>query len=81
MYDLKEHSLLCKYKGFSNSGSQIKAAFSPDGRYIVCGSEDSSVVIWNTVFDDSISQRRRFRTDRITACERYSGKYMCIIKV
>eukprot|EP00794_Sanderia_malayensis_P011106 gene11103-12275_t len=51
LYDLKDHSLYCKYKGSSNSSSQIKASFSHDGRHIVCGSEDHFIYIWKTYHD------------------------------
>ncbi|XP_048588390.1 WD repeat-containing protein 44 [Nematostella vectensis] len=48
LYDLKDNSLYCKYKGCSNSSSQIKASFSHDGQYLICGSEDHFVYIWRT---------------------------------
>ncbi|XP_020601484.1 WD repeat-containing protein 44-like [Orbicella faveolata] len=48
LYDLKDNSLNCKYKGCVNSSSQIKASFSHDGQYVICGSEDHFVYIWRT---------------------------------
>lgn len=39
--------LICKYKGFRNTCSQISASFSANGKYVVCASEDSHVYIWN----------------------------------
>lgn len=39
LYDLTDHSLSCKFKGATNTSSQIKATFSRDGQSIVCGSE------------------------------------------
>ncbi|CDP11271.1 unnamed protein product [Coffea canephora] len=35
-----------KFKGFRNTNSQIPAAYSPDGKYIISASEDSQVYIW-----------------------------------
>ncbi|KAK7255862.1 hypothetical protein RIF29_29286 [Crotalaria pallida] len=35
-----------KFKGFRNTDSQIAAAFSPDGKYIISASEDSQVYVW-----------------------------------
>jgi len=32
--------------GFRNTNSQISASFSPNGRYIICASEDSQVYVW-----------------------------------
>lgn len=35
-----------KFKGFRNTSSQISASFTPDGKYVICASEDSHVFIW-----------------------------------
>ena len=48
LYDLRDLSLVCKYKGYTNVSSQIKACFSPDGRYITSGSENQCVFLWST---------------------------------
>lgn len=48
LYDLKDHSLYCKYKGLQNESSQIRASFSHDGKLVLCGSEDKFVHIWRT---------------------------------
>ncbi|KAF7728849.1 WD repeat-containing protein 44 [Apophysomyces ossiformis] len=48
MYNMKDKSLMFKYKGFENTSMQIKATFSDDGRYIICGSEDGNIYIWGT---------------------------------
>ncbi|PIN14455.1 WD40 repeat-containing protein [Handroanthus impetiginosus] len=36
-----------KYKGLRNTGNQISASFTPDGKHIISASEDSNVYIWN----------------------------------
>lgn len=48
LYDLKDHSLHCKYRGATNTSSQIKATFSPDGKSVICGSEDHRFYTWAT---------------------------------
>ena len=48
IYSLKSKSLFCKYSGLKNDSSQINATFSDDGEYIISGSEDQRVCIWNT---------------------------------
>ena len=48
LYDLRDLSLVCKYKGYTNLSSQIKACISPDGRYICAGSENQCVFLWRT---------------------------------
>ena len=48
LYNLDDWSEACKYKGFLNSELQIKPGFSAEGKYIVMGSEDGSVVFYRT---------------------------------
>ncbi|MED6198538.1 hypothetical protein PIB30_067343 [Stylosanthes scabra] len=38
--------VLHKFRGFKNGNSHIAASFSPNGRYIICASEDSQVFVW-----------------------------------
>ncbi|RWS31573.1 WD repeat-containing protein 44-like protein [Leptotrombidium deliense] len=58
LYDLRDLSLACKYKGCINFSSQIKASVSQDAKYIVCGSENSSFYIWRLQEHTTIGQRR-----------------------
>ncbi|RHZ87168.1 hypothetical protein Glove_40g51 [Diversispora epigaea] len=53
LYNMCDKSLEFKYKGHENTCSQIRATFSDDGRYIITGSEDRHVYIFNT--DKSIN--------------------------
>ncbi|KAI9730446.1 MAG: hypothetical protein M1818_008141 [Claussenomyces sp. TS43310] len=48
LYNLRDKILEMKFKGHENSCSQIKASFSDDTRYIICGSEDRKTFIWST---------------------------------
>ena len=43
------YTLVCKYKGLQNVNSQIRASFSEEGDFIVCGSEDECAYVWSTV--------------------------------
>ncbi|XP_022709249.1 WD repeat-containing protein 44-like isoform X2 [Varroa jacobsoni] len=62
LYDLRDLTLSCKYRGLVNSSSQIKATFSPDGRYVISGSENMFTYIWKTYHDHSaFSSARRDR--------------------
>ncbi|XP_046854421.1 WD repeat-containing protein 44-like isoform X2 [Xenia sp. Carnegie-2017] len=61
LYNLKTHTLDCKYKGFTNSSSQIKGSFSHDSELVVCGSEDHYVYIWRA--NHRISTARKDRND------------------
>lgn len=46
LYDLRDLALVCKYKGYVNGSSQIRASVSQDQKYIICGSENASFYIW-----------------------------------
>ncbi|EEC03180.1 WD-repeat protein, putative, partial [Ixodes scapularis] len=63
LYDLRDLSLSCKYKGYVNLSSQIKGSFSHDGRYIISGSENQFIYIWKTYHDYKFSSARRDRND------------------
>lgn len=58
LYDLRDLSLTCKYKGCVNQSSQIRASISHDHRYIICGSENNSFYIWRLQDNTTIGQRR-----------------------
>ncbi|XP_063967145.1 WD repeat-containing protein 44-like [Lytechinus pictus] len=64
LYDLRDLSLACKYKGCTNISSQIKASFSHNHRYIICGSEDHAFYMWKTHYDFAkFTSVRRDRND------------------
>jgi len=67
LYNMDDFSLVCKYRGASNSSMQIGATCSSDGRHIICGSEDRSVVVWRLKNDLAaktfLSQSRRDMCD------------------
>ncbi|KJE92034.1 WD repeat domain-containing protein, variant [Capsaspora owczarzaki ATCC 30864] len=84
LYDLKDLTLTCKYKGSTNSSSQIKASFSNDGKYIICGSEYQNVYVWNTFLDDALVRKGKlsekftgFRRDRNESFEFFAGESYC----
>ena len=47
IYNLRDKSLETKFKGHENTCSQIHATFRDDMKYIISGSEDRKVYIWN----------------------------------
>lgn len=61
LYDLNNLSLQCKYKGLTNNESQIAASFSPDGKHIICGSEDRYFYLWRTAMDSATLGVRKDR--------------------
>ncbi|OZC08305.1 hypothetical protein X798_04656 [Onchocerca flexuosa] len=63
MYDLRDMALTCKFKGAQNERSQIRASLSPDGKHIVCGSEDHFIYIWTTADLPSSLSVRKDRND------------------
>jgi len=41
-----DYLMACKYKGLLNDSMQIKASFSEENEYVICGSENGKVYIW-----------------------------------
>ncbi|OTB07931.1 hypothetical protein M426DRAFT_317434 [Hypoxylon sp. CI-4A] len=59
IYNLGDKSLELKLKGHENVCSQIRATFSDDGSYIICGSEDKRAFVWST--SSRLSENREKR--------------------
>lgn len=49
LFQMETFSQLCKFKGLVNENMQIRSSFSCDGKYVVSGSENGHVHIWNTI--------------------------------
>lgn len=80
LYDLRDLNVSCKYKGYLNVSSQIKASFSHDGKYIVSGSENRDIYIWKTNHDYSkFSSVRRDRNDFWEAIKAHTAVVTCAI--
>ncbi|PRD27074.1 UNVERIFIED_CONTAM: WD repeat-containing protein 44 [Trichonephila clavipes] len=71
LYDLRDLCLTCKYKGYVNLSSQIKASLSHDGKYILSGSENQFIYLWKTSHD--YAKLRRDRNDYWTGIK---GKHI-----
>ena len=72
LFSLGDFSLRMKYKGLKNTHMQIKANFSDDGKYIVCGSEMGGIVIWETqppTASSALSFLFSEQQDRNCSCE------------
>jgi WD40 repeat protein len=74
LYSLHDYSLNCKYVGMSNHESQISASFSPNGEFIISGSEDFSVYIWNVNNDYFPNQKifSNYKKDKNVSYETFS---------
>lgn len=69
LYDLRDLNLSCKYKGYLNTSSQIKASFSHDGKYIIAGSENQCIYVWKTNHDYKLSSVSRKRKEIKLKCK------------
>ncbi|PGH19426.1 hypothetical protein AJ80_03926 [Polytolypa hystricis UAMH7299] len=58
MYNFRDRTLHAKFRGNENATSQIRASFSSDGRYVICGSEDRRVYVWNADTSERDSDKR-----------------------
>ncbi|XP_050738931.1 WD repeat-containing protein 44-like isoform X4 [Eriocheir sinensis] len=80
LYDLRDLNLSCKYKGYSNMSSQIRAGFSHDGKFIVAGSENQCIYIWKTHHDYSkFSSARRDRNEFWEGVKAHSAVVTCAV--
>ncbi|XP_053690223.1 WD repeat-containing protein 44 [Sabethes cyaneus] len=80
LYDLRDLNLSCKYKGYMNVSSQIKASFSHDGKYIISGSENQTIYIWKTHHDyTKLSSVRRDRSDFWEGIKAHNATVTCAI--
>ncbi|KAI5819587.1 WD40-repeat-containing domain protein, partial [Pyronema omphalodes] len=59
MYNLRDKMLESKFKGNKNNCSQILASFSDDNKYIISGSEDKKVYIWDVESGDTEKKDKR----------------------
>jgi WD repeat-containing protein 44 len=55
LFQMETFSQICKFKGLVNENMQIKSSFSWDGKYVVSGSENGHVHIWNTTNDYEVA--------------------------
>ncbi|XP_063243770.1 WD repeat-containing protein 44 [Bacillus rossius redtenbacheri] len=82
LYDLRDLNLSCKYKGYVNVSSQIKASFSHDGKYIISGSENQCIYIWKTHHDYAkFSSVRRDRNDFWEGIKAHNAVVTCAVFV
>ena len=58
IYHYRDKTLQIKFKGTENTTSQIRATFSDDARYVICGSEDKKAYIWPMDFNDKDKDKR-----------------------
>lgn len=80
LYDLRDLNLSCKYKGYLNASSQIKASFSHDGKYIISGSENQMIYVWKTHHDYAkLSSVRRDRSDFWEGIKAHNATVTCAI--
>ena len=78
-YSLRDKNVLYKYKGHANAASQISASLSSDAEFVLSGSEDHRVYIWNV---DGRHQKKgffaSFRKDHVDGFESFKGTLSCL---
>lgn len=62
------------WTGFRNTGSQIAATFSPDGKHVISASEDSQVYIWKVEEFKNPTAGKRKSTVTVHAHEHFPCK-------
>ncbi|KAI0189452.1 WD40-repeat-containing domain protein [Astrocystis sublimbata] len=59
IYNLATKQLEAKLKGHENACNQIRASFSDDGAFVICGSEDRKAFIWSRATLEADSKDKR----------------------
>lgn len=71
---LDDYSLVNKYKGIKNKSMQIKASLSECGKWVICGSENGTVNIWNVNYDPPFSIKKLLsKKNRNSSLESFSA--------
>ncbi|KAG8383786.1 hypothetical protein BUALT_Bualt04G0049900 [Buddleja alternifolia] len=65
-----------KYKGLTNSGSQMWASFTPSGSHIVSVGEDSHIYLWNY---DELSIQTSKQPKSIRSCEYFLSEGASVV--
>lgn len=64
LYAVNTLMMLCKYRGSPSSDYQLRATFTCDGKYVLCGAEDRRVYAWETSPPEPSPPRAGWRRDR-----------------
>jgi WD40 repeat protein len=56
--NIDDFGVICKLKGASNHNSLIKASFSADGKYVIMGSDDGKIYMWDRVTSGGRSRNK-----------------------
>ncbi|KAI1121023.1 WD40-repeat-containing domain protein [Nemania abortiva] len=59
IYNMADKTLEAKLKGHENATNQIRASFSDDGAFVICGSEDRKAFIWSREIAELESREKR----------------------
>ncbi|KAL0263740.1 hypothetical protein SLS55_002721 [Diplodia seriata] len=59
LYSFRDKGLEIKFRGQENNFSQIRASFSDDASYVICGSEDRRAYIWSTGAGEGENRNQR----------------------
>lgn len=60
VFFMTQFSVAVVLQGHVNPGLPLRATFSEDGRFAVCGSEDGSVHVWNAGADVETAWKREW---------------------
>jgi mitogen-activated protein kinase organizer 1 len=79
LLDCSNGSILKTFKGHKNSSAKLNSCFGNQDGFVLSGSEDHNVYIWNVMEGDSPLEVLKDVHASAVSCIRYNGQVNCLL--